>query len=123
MNEKLREALSLALQYVPAESKNPLEQEEIDKIHLLVKEGTKAIPIVPPVKPESGGKIAEIRNLFSPILNMFTVAKEQRKYYLKVDKESRKQAVYLNKIEIAEKAKIMKDGIAEKIKVLLDELG
>ena len=51
MNEKLREALSLALQYVPAESKNPLEQEEIDKIHLLVKEGTKAIPIEPPVKP------------------------------------------------------------------------
>ena len=75
-----------------------------------------------PYSSEQLDKIAEIRILFSPILNMFTVIKEQKKYRLKVDKESRKQAVYLNKIEISERVNIINNNTAEKIKKLLDEL-
>ena len=39
-NEKLKEALGLALQYVPAESNDKNIQDEIEKINLLIKQAT-----------------------------------------------------------------------------------
>ena len=39
-NKKLKEALGLALQYVPASSNKKYVQDEIDKINLLIKEAT-----------------------------------------------------------------------------------
>lgn len=39
-NRKLKEALGIALQYVPMQSPNTSVQEEIDKIYQLIKEAT-----------------------------------------------------------------------------------
>lgn len=94
-----------------------------DRIENFIKEYQKANPVEDIVSDANGGQIAKIRNLFTPILNYFTMAKERRKLYGKLDRDSRKRSLELNKIEMVEKKNIMRNNITEEIKKLLDELG
>ena len=66
-------------------------------------------------------KLAELRNLFSPILHYFTV-KEEKYKLLRIIGE-RNKLIALDKAELSLNKQIMSDDITNKIKNLLDEEG
>lgn len=82
----------------------------------------KAVQVQAKVKPESGEKIAEIRNLFSPILNYFTV-KDEKQELMKTYFDNKKKVNALDKIEMLEGKNLRINKPYNKIKTLLDELG
>ena len=66
LDDPLKEALSIALQYVPAASNNPGTQAEIDRIYALVKQGTTQTP------PSTAQEVARYRWLYRQMENLAT---------------------------------------------------
>ncbi len=74
------------------------------------------------VSPIFGEKVAEIRNLFSPILNYFTI-KDEKQELMKTYFGNKKKINALDKIELLESKNLRTNKPYNKIKTLLDELG
>jgi len=67
------------------------------------------------------GKLAELRNLLSPLINYFIMDEEVVEIGYKLDKESRRKVAELTKNMILEKKSIRKHKTIDKIKNLLGD--